>query len=238
MRKPLIGLATGLNKEETYLQVNNGYMRALENAGALPVVLPLTSDQEMLEAMIEQMDGILVTGGGDIDPAAYGELTSNACGPVETLRDAMEIPLIILALQKDKPILGICRGFQSMNVALGGTLYQDLPTDRPQSKLTHRQKQPERFPAHTVDVEEYSLLAEIAGTPFLHVNSLHHQGVKELAPLLRRCAVAPDGLIESFEYPEHPFFLGVQWHPERMWQNDNNSMKIFKAFVEACRIRP
>lgn len=236
MARPLIGLVTGLNKEETYLTVNTGYVRAMEEAGALPVALPLTEDEAELSEIVAQMDGLLFTGGGDIDPALYGEYTLPACGGIDTLRDGMELALARLAARSDKPVLGICRGFQVLNVALGGTLYQDIPSQLP-AAMAHRQKQPERFPAHPVEAAEGTLLREIAGTDVFRVNSLHHQAVKDLAEGLVCNACAPDGVIEAASLPAHPWFLGVQWHPERLWQNDDISMKIFRAFADACRSR-
>ena len=235
MKRPLIGLVTGLNKEETYLIVNNGYVRALEAAGALPVVLPLTADPEELEACIEQMDGILITGGGDIDPECYGEHTLPACGGIDTERDAMEIAIAkLLAIHPEVPTLGVCRGCQVLNVALGGTMYQDIPSQVP-TAIAHRQKQPERYPAHPVDVAAETKLAAIVGAGELRVNSLHHQAIKDVAPSLICTAKAPDGIVEAIEMPAHPFFVGVQWHPERMWKNDAPSLALFRAFVDACR---
>lgn len=237
MSRPLIGLATGLNKEETYLTINNCYMRSLEAAGAMPVVLPLTDDESLLADYLARVDGLLLTGGGDLDPASYGEQTLPACGTIDTLRDAMELPLARMAAKRpDLPMLAICRGAQVLNVALGGSLYQDLPSQT-EARIAHRQKQPDRFPAHPVAVTPGSLLAKIAGAEAFAVNSLHHQAVREPAPALHVCAASPDGVIEAVELPEHPFYLGVQWHPERMWQNDDISMKIFRAFVDACRNR-
>lgn len=234
MAKPLVGLVTGLNKEETYLTVNNHYIRALETAGALPVVLPLTDDMDELAEMVERVDGVCFTGGGDIGPELFGEYTLPACGAIDTTRDAMEIPLArLLADRPDKPTLAVCRGEQVLNTALGGTLYQDIFSQRP-GVIAHRQKHPDRFAAHPVTIVPGTLLASIVGDAPIGVNTLHHQAVKDVSPRLIACATAPDGICEAVELPGHPFYLGVQWHPERMWWVDDKALAIFKAFVAAC----
>lgn len=234
MRKPLIGLTPASNKEETYLMMNNGYMKAIEQAGGLPVVLPMTNDPAILDAYINQLDGFVLTGGADIDPLLYGQQTQNCCGAIDPVRDAMEVPFAQMLAKQDKPVLGVCRGCQVLNVALGGTMYQDLPTNRPESTLAHRQKQPDRFPAHSVDLVDGTLLANILDVSQLMVNSLHHQGIDQIAPSLTACATAPDGLVEAVYLPTHSFFLGVQWHPERMFESDPLSMTLFQTFVQTC----
>lgn len=237
MKRPLIGLVTGLNKEGSYEMVHNGYMQALLACGAMPAALPLTSDPAALADMIDMMDGFLFTGGGDIDPRLFGEQTRDVCGAIDPTRDAMELPLArMLAARPDKPVLGICRGFQVMNVALGGTLYQDLTADAGRSVIAHRQKQPDCYTSHSVTLAQDAILAHIAGSTEISVNSLHHQAVNRLGEGMRATALAPDGIIEAAEFAGHPFYVGVQWHPERLWQNDDISVNIFRIFTNACRI--
>lgn len=236
VKRPLIGLTPHINQEETRLSVNRFFGEALLDAGALPVILPLTSDPAALGALVEAMDGFIFTGGGDIDPRLFGQATRDVCGVISPLRDAMELPLAAMLHDRpDKPVMGVCRGMQAMCVALGGTVYQDIAADCGHIALAHRQKQPEQYPSHEVKVETDTLLHRLTGQDVLPVNSLHHQAVATVPPVMRRCAAAPDGIVEAVESRRHPFYLGVQWHPERLWEKDAASRSLFGALVQACR---
>ena len=220
--------------------------RALQAVGAATAVLAPTAEDASLERYLAAFDGFVVPGGGDIDPALYGEAPHALCGPVEARRDAFERAFLPRIVAAGKPLLGICRGHQMLNVALGGTLWQDLPSQfEPQgapSLLTHRTGEPWSQVAHTVDAAPHTLLARIleraagpearAGLP---VNSLHHQAVRAVAAPLVPSAFSPDGVVEALEIPGARFALTVQWHPEFLWEEDPASRALFAAFVEAAR---
>ncbi len=235
MDKPVIGITPGFRDEEHSLVLNKGYADALLAAGAVPVLLPLTEDPGVLQSCIELCDGFLFSGGPDIDPCLYDEMQLPDCGAISPLRDGMELALAkLLVARDDKPVLGICRGFQVLNVALGGDLYQDLPAQFPHQVLAHRQNQPAWYPSHDVVITMSSLLDMIIHASKIRVNSLHHQAVRRLGRDFVPCAVATDGVIEAAALEHHPFFLGVQWHPERTYQTDDASIALFRAFAEAC----
>lgn len=212
-----------------------GYMEGLLEAGGLPVMLPLTADEDAIAQLAERYDGFLFTGGQDVTPALYGEEALPVCGERCPQRDAMERLLFRAAAERDKPILGICRGLQFINVMLGGTLYQDLPAQRP-SEVNHRQAPPYDSPSHKVELPDGSPLQMLLGTGSITVNSCHHQGVKDLAPALRPMAFAPDGLAEAVFHPGRRFLWAVQWHPEFSRLVDENSRRIFRRFVEAANV--
>jgi putative glutamine amidotransferase len=205
-------------------------MDGIFHAGGLPLILPLTDDEEIIVGIASRFDGFLLTGGQDVSPALYGEQIKPTCGEICELRDRMESLLLCEVLKLDKPIFGICRGLQFLNAALGGTLYQDIPTEL-QSNLKHAQKPPYNTPSHTVSV--WGELAKLLQTTELPVNSIHHQGVKTLSPRLQACAKSPDGLIEAAQMPDKRFVWAVQWHPELALDADS-SRRMFAAFVDGC----
>lgn len=234
-QRPMIGITSGLNDQEKYHVLSRYFMEALCACDALPVMLPLTCDEHLLHAYIDRLDGVLFSGGTDVDPMLFGEYQKPACGSISPLRDAHELALAkMLSVRKDKPVLGVCRGFQVLNIALGGDIYQDISTGFEGEAIAHRQKQPEYYPSHPVAVASGSLLEGITGQQTLMVNSLHHQAVRKIKGW-SACATSPDGIVEAAEMQDHPFFLGVQWHPERLWDRDHASAAIFRAFVDACR---
>jgi len=209
-----------------------GYLQGLLNAGAVPMVLPLTEDKEVLSRLLARCDGLLLTGGQDVAPALYGEVLMACCGETCPQLDGMERHLLRLALEWDLPIFGICRGLQFLNVYLGGTLYQDLPSQR-LTPYQHHQEPPYERPAHPLFLEEGGLLHSLLEVDTLAVNSCHHQGAKVLAPALRLEARSEDGLVEAVSLPGHTFVLGVQWHPELMLA-DPSSIALFSGFAHAC----
>ena len=231
--KPLIGLTPLMDIERDSLWMLPGYMEGVEQAGGLPVMLPLTDDESALRQLAALCDGFLFTGGQDVSPALYGE-EALECVTVCPARDRMETKLLPYALETGKPILGICRGIQLLNAALGGSLYQDLPTQR-RSGTPHRQSPPYDQPRHTDRILPDTPLSALLRRETLPVNSCHHQGIKALAPQLRAMAVAEDGLIEAVWRPVSRFFWAVQWHPEFAFRTDPASAAIFRAFVESCK---
>ena len=234
--RPIIGVTTSLSDDENLMQLNRTYTSALFSAGALPVLLPVTTDPDVIADYASRFDGLLLTGGDDVDPHRFGALQTWACGTVHPLRDEFEIALCCEFVRLRKPILGICRGIQLMNAAFGGTLYQDLQSEVC-GCIAHRQKQLSHYASHPVRLAEGSQLARIYGIPDVTVNSLHHQAIKNVAFDLHVAATAPDSVIEGIEHATLPFCIGVQWHPERLWDQDATAMhaKLFKAFVDACR---
>ncbi|MDO4173953.1 MAG: gamma-glutamyl-gamma-aminobutyrate hydrolase family protein [Eubacteriales bacterium] len=234
MNQPImIGVTPLYDTQRDSVWMVPGYLNGILDAGGIPIILPLTSNMTKLRALFDSVDGILFTGGQDVDPASYGEAVRQGCGELCKQRDAMEEELLRLCRIKKKPAYGICRGIQFFNAMLGGTLYQHIPDELP-GAVEHHMKPPYDRVAHTVTVERDSLLYHILGRNEIGVNSYHHQGVKELAPSLTASAWAPDGLIEAIEDRRHPFFLATQWHPEFFWEKDDSSRRLFHAFVRAC----
>lgn len=233
---PLIGLIPLWDEHKNSYWMLPGYMNGVLRAGGVPVMLPLTDAEAVLSQLAEQCDGFLFTGGQDVDPALYGEEKQQVCGACCSARDAMESRLLKMVLEADKPVLGICRGIQFLNVELGGSLYQDIPTGV-ETKEEHRQKPPYDMPSHRVFLESGSPLAELLGREEIEVNSCHHQAVKRVADGLTVMAKAPDGLAEAVWMPEKSFVWAVQWHPEFFDGKDESSNRIFAAFVEAARKR-
>ena len=235
MRKPFIGIVPLVDSERESYWMLPGYMKGIEEAGGIPVMLPLTSDRKVLEQMVNTFDGFLFSGGHDVDPSVYDETPTEQCAQCCPDRDAMEIILLQMVLEKDKPALGICRGLQFINAVLGGKLYQDLPTEHP-SDILHRQPAPYDRPIHNVSLIKGTPLYNLLEKETLPVNSCHHQAVKTLAPDLQAMAYSEDGLVEAACMPDKRFVWAVQWHPEFSYQSSEDSRNILKAFVSAgCR---
>lgn len=232
--KPLIGVVPLYDDEKESYWMLPGYMQGIEAAGGIPVMMPMTADNDTLSQLVTLVDGILLTGGHDVSPALYGEAKSTACGEPCVLRDEMEPKLLDLALAADKPVFGICRGIQLLNAALGGTLYQDLPTEYP-SGVDHHMTPPYDRVVHSVRILPNTPLAALVGKETLGVNSYHHQAVKALSDKLLPAAYSEDGLVEAAYMPDKRFVLAVQWHPEFSYRTDADSKKLLAAFVAAAR---
>jgi len=242
--KPLIGLTTERFSSGYFAQPDQNvqgtlhtYIEAVLGAGGLPVLIPLTVTGDDLRELYQRLDGVLLPGGCDIDPAHFGETRSPQLGAVDVERDRSELSVAQLALADGKPLLGVCRGMQVMNVALGGTLYQDLPSEYPAALERHAhpvKEFPREHLAHPVRVAEDSRLARVLGAPMVQVNSRHHQAIKQVGAGLVVVAQAPDGVIEGVEKPDHPFALGVQWHPENL-QAMPEMKRLLVKFVEAAQ---
>ena len=208
------------------------YLKGIEQAGGTPVVLPLTENRDVLDVILPHCSGLLVTGGQDVDPARYGQQMLPECGKLDLELDGMEAILCDWALERDIPILAVCRGIQFLNIHCGGTVYQNLPTQRP-GPINHSQEPPYDIPVHSVTVMENSFLATLTGAGELQVNSFHHQAVDEVAPGFEVDATSPDGLVEAIHLPGKRFVLGVQWHPE-FFPEQEWAKGIFNGFVRAC----
>jgi putative glutamine amidotransferase len=244
--RPLIGVPTqtlqaidGIPDDLPHSWVmNHRYLTALAATGAAPVLVPLLAgDDAALRAIYDALDGVFIAGGVDVDPSSYDEPRADACGRTDPDRDAVEIRFTQWARADGKPLLGVCRGLQIMNVAAGGSLYQDCATEFAGS-IKH-----DYFPnaghardylAHTVHVDPGTRLHDIFGADEVQVNSMHHQGLARIADDLTVSATAPDGLIEALEATDHPFAVGVQWHPEMLVDTDSGTRRLFEAFVAAA----
>lgn len=228
-RKPLIGVVPLVDYVRESYWMLPGYFEGLEHAGAIPLMLPLAAGGADVRQLVRELDGLLFTGGHDVDPALYGQA---ARGGDEYCpeRDRLESSLLHAAIEADLAVLGICRGIQFMNAALGGTLYQDLPTQLP-SGVEHHMSAPYARTVHDVELLEGTPLRQLLGVERLAVNSYHHQGVHAVAPCLQPMAVAPDGLVEAVCLPGRRFVWAVQWHPEFMPVDDAPSAALFAAFV-------
>jgi putative glutamine amidotransferase len=218
--------------------MNERYYSAVASAGGAPVLIPLLDkDLQALRAVYDVLDGVLIPGGVDMDPTHFGEEPHPKLGRVDEARDFVEMQLTRWAIADRKPLLGLCRGLQVINVTLGGSLYQDLEEQLPES-IKH-----DYFPtygftrdhlAHEVQVAAGSRLRDVLDRDSITVNSMHHQGIKQLAPSLVASAVAPDGLVEAVELPDSPFCVGVQWHPEVFEMANPDTRRVFEEFIAAA----
>lgn len=233
---PIIGITanqTANSYDQLVVQLAQAYVDAIAQAGGVPVIIPSSLAQGGWEMLYAHLDGVLFSGGGDIGVERFAGEPHPRVDDVEPDRDSVELSLLHAAAAGGKPFLGICRGCQLVNVALGGTLYTHLPDQLP-GALDHAYPGNKRTVlVHEVQIEEGTLAANVLDEPIVHVNSHHHQGLKDIAPDLRIAGRAPDGLVEAVELPEHPFGLAVQWHPE--WLTAQQSTRnLFRRFVQAA----
>jgi putative glutamine amidotransferase len=243
-RRPIIGIPTQTLEEipdelPRCWVMSQQYVRVLVTAGALPWIIPLIqNDATTLRGIYDQLDGLFLPGGVDLHPSAYDERPNDLCGRTDPARDEIELSLTRWALEDGKPLLAVCRGIQVVNVAAGGTVHQDLASQLPgaikHDYFPRRGQYTRDLLAHEVEVAEGSRLASLLGASTVQVNSMHHQGIKRLAPRLRPTAYAPDGLIEGLESPNGHFLLGVQWHPEALVERDPRMHRLFTAFIQAA----
>lgn len=232
--KPMIGVLPLYDCQKNSYWMLPGYFEGILAAGGIPVMLPLLSAEEDLTMLTDSMDGFLFTGGQDVDPEIYQKTVLEWCKEIYSPRDEMEVRLLKQVITKDKPILGICRGLQLMNSALGGSLFQDISQEMKRDlKVLHLQHHNYEFPIHDVKIERDSLLYKILQEDCIRVNSIHHQGISDLSPQVKASACSEDGLIEAIEIREMTFGLAVQWHPEFLFQKDSHALNLFKALVAA-----
>jgi putative glutamine amidotransferase len=227
---PLIGITTSDRNEQRRFSLAAAYVDAIRRAGGMPVMLP--PGETHLAQLLKRLDGIIMSGGGDVDPALYGGSQHEAIYMIEPERDRSEIELTQQLVKMELPMLNICRGVQVLNVALGGTLIEHLP-DEVGEDITHRAIPPGAT-RHEVKIEPDSRLAEIIGQTEVMIASWHHQALRQAAPHLRVVARAADGTIEAVEMPDHPWLIGVQWHPELTAIDDPAQQRLFDDLVEAA----
>ncbi|WP_307992158.1 gamma-glutamyl-gamma-aminobutyrate hydrolase family protein [uncultured Clostridium sp.] len=243
MKKPIIGISSGVFSEMasseyfsyTYCRVDIAYINSVIKAGGVPVILPITSNEEAIEEQVKILDGIILSGGPDPNPLLFDEEPSEKLGTICVERDDFEMKLINAANKHKKPMLGICRGIQILNIFFGGTLYQDICYAEG-TQLKHFQSTSLGALTHTIDIEEDSFLYDILGNKTV-TNSYHHQSINKIASDFKLTASSRDGIIEAIEkIDDDSFIIGVQFHPEIMANTDHeNGLKIFEAFVSACK---
>ena len=230
--KPMIGVTTELDSER-YAKLEYPYVKAIEACGGIPLILPYACEEATLERLIELCDGFFFTGGHDIDPARYGETVKETCGARQYHRDDVEFRLFEKVKHTNKPLLGVCRGAQFLNVALGGTLYQDIPSEVV-TTVAHRQSEEKFCPSHEVQIVEDTPLYALQGRDRMPANSFHHQAVKTLGGGLNVMAKAADGVIEAVYHTGERYIRAYQWHPERLMDVSRENRAIFVDFIKAC----
>ena len=241
--RPVVGITCSLTAssigDSIYTLERNiiarDYSRAIEYAGGTPLLIPHVGDIECINQYLGVLDGLVLSGGGDIDPLLFGQEPHQNLGSVDRVRDEMELQLTQKALDQDLPILAICRGIQMLNVAAGGTIYQDITAEMPQPTLRHSQSGAGWYASHTIDIISESRLFQIFDSPTARVNSFHHQAVREIGEGFIATAKAKDNVIEAIESPTRRFALGVQYHPEMMWEHHPEVLNLFTAFLKACQ---
>ena len=234
--KPLIGITTNRSAnmyDQPTIMLMQSYVNAVMQAGGVPVLIPSLIAEDGWDMAYSRLDGILFSGGGDISLDYFHGDPHPRIDDVDLQRDAIELKFVQAAASDGKPFLGICRGCQVVNVALGGTLYTHIPDQVPHALDHDYPGNKRRVLVHEVKIEEGTRIAEIYGEPIIKVNSLHHQGLKDIPPSLRVAGHSPDGLVEAVELPDHPFGIAVQWHPE--WLTEQEATRnLFRRFVQAA----
>ena len=232
---PVIGIS-GAHASDGATQVNSAYIKSVLRAGGVPVVLPVNDNPEVLKRMIASVDALMMTGGEDVNPYQYLEEPLPLLESINPERDAFDILLVKLAVERKIPVLGICRGHQVMNVAFGGTLYQDIPSQIRTGVIKHRQQAPAWYGTHRVQLDENSALAKILGKTTVMTNSFHHQAVKDVAPGFVVTGRTSDGVVEAMEMKGNPRVFSVQFHPEAPTERGLDELfPIFTCFVALAR---
>lgn len=233
--KAIIGIVASMEVNTDRYHVSLDHITAITRAGGIPIVLPYTKQLGQVKKYLELIDGLYLIGGDDLDPDYYGKEPIPELGPVLPERDEFEIKMTEQALAAGKPFLGVCRGAQILNVAMGGDMYQDIQAEYDTTQLQHTQKAPKEHGSHHVNILKGSRLHQLTKRTTLKVNSWHHQANKSISPGYQVVAQANDGIIEAIESKESLFVLGVQWHPEIMAGHDDlASIRIYQGFIQAC----
>lgn len=234
--KPIIGITSSMEIDEAGYKVDNNNVKAISQTGGLPVMLPYLLAEGDTDQIADQIDGLYLTGGYDIDPTLFGEEPHPNLGTIIPSRDTFEMALIKRVLDLGKPILAVCRGCQILNIAVGGDMYQDIYSQLDRDLLQHNQKAAGSHASHFVNVLKGSLLHRLTGVERLKVNSWHHQANRNVSDSFQVSGKANDGVIEAIESSAHSFVLGLQWHPEQLVAaNDTSSLKIYQGFITSCQ---
>ena len=234
--KPIIGLCSSYEKDEENDRIflNREYLDAIRHFGGMPLVIPAEAGEDEQAFLLSQCDGLVLTGGNDITPSLYGEEVLNDTVVPAPERDRGEPRLCDIAMARNLPILGICRGIQILNVHFGGTLYQDIPAQY-DTPVNHSMEKPYHRTCHDCTVLPGTPLQTLLGVDRIQVNSHHHQAVKDLAPGFQVMGRCSDGIVEAMWKPDARFLWAVQWHPEKIWDIEESSAKLFEAFITACK---
>lgn len=234
--KPVIGLTSQYEHlvGRKMIKMNNTYVNAVVQSGGIPIVLPIIKELSDVEKYLDLVDGLILTGGGDVSSILFGEEPLKEVDTICLSRDNMEIQLFKKAYERNIPVLGICRGLQVINIALGGTLYQDINVQVPNA-IGHMCSYNIHQGYHTINILEDSMLNSIFGTDKLIVNSQHHQSIKDLGKDLKISSTTIDGIVESIESSNEKWIIGTQFHPEVMIESDNRFLEIFISFMKACK---
>ena len=230
--QPIIGILTAIDDERTTTLLCS-YAQAIEKSGGVPLLLPYVENDGVIDQFVSVCDGFFFTGGKDIEPSRYGKERIPTCGIIQKYRDELEFKVFAKAFQTQKPILGVCRGAQVINVALGGTLYQDIPSQLP-TEIAHRQSEAKNKPSHEVKILKNTPLYALIGKERMQANSFHHQAINKLGRGLEIMALADDGVIEAVYLIGKRYLNAYQWHPERLCETDGENKKIFDDFIQNC----
>ena len=234
--KPIIGITSAYCYDKNISSINTNYSKAIISSGGLPIILPITNNKKILNELLIKCNGLLFTGGPDLDAVHYNENNLEYSGEISPIRDFEELYLAKKCLKINKPILGICRGIQVINIAAKGNIYQDIYKELPNKILIkHYQTAPKWYATHDIFIQKQSKLFECFLLESIKVNSFHHQSIKDVAPFFNITAIAPDGIIEAIEHTSHVFAVGVQWHIEHMYKKDASSLSLFQLFIEKCK---
>ncbi len=236
-KKPLIGITSTQEKGDNppNYQIGKHYVKGVAKAGGIPVILPLLQEENEIKEMAKNLDGLLISGGVDMDPMIFAEEPHPKLGRVDPERDYFEKTILESFMEQGKAVFGICRGCQIINLVLGGTIYQDITAQIDKDLIKHSQNAPRWHATHSIEIEKGTLLEKIFSGNSAKVNSYHHQAVKEPAPGFIVSARAKDGVIEAIESKDNQFLVGVQWHPEHLWEKDEKTFKLFQMFVNQAR---
>ena len=232
-KKPIIGILSSINTDKDTVG-KYSFSHVMEKYGALPMFFPYLEDDDAIIELANLCSGFVFTGGGDVDPKYYGEEASPLCGTTNPFRDTLEFKVFKLAYRDRKPIMGICRGSQVINVALGGTLYQDIPSEF-NTDILHRQTEPSNLPSHSIMIKKGTPLYDMIGEEEMQVNSTHHQCVKKLGDGLEIMAMSKDGITEATYLVGNSYIRAYQWHPERLYENFEHHSLLFMDFVNECK---
>lgn len=236
--RPIIGITPSVENGENIYFINADNAKAITAAGGTPIILPLLESKDDIENAVQIIDGLYLSGGNDVDPTLFDEEPHPQLGIVDPKRDKFESAIIREVLKLNKPILGVCKGCQMLNIVGGGDMYQDIYSQIEGNLLQHNQNAPSDHGSHFVEVLEGSLLHQLVGLNKIKVNSRHHQANRKMGENFIVSGKASDGVVEAIESKQHPFVLGLQWHPENMVAvQDEVSQKIYKGFINACRSR-
>ncbi len=234
--KPVIGITAAFDFDKSVSNLRDDYYEAIIQCGAVPVIIPVTENKSVWVEYLDLCDGLVLSGGPDVDAEYFGQSNMPYAKEISPIRDSMELYLAQQAIAADLPVLGICRGIQVINIAAGGSIFQDIYTENNSCKtlIQHSQKAPRWFQIHRVDIIEPSCLFVVFGRDTIRVNSFHHQAVSDVAPGFVVNAYSEDGIIEAISCESKKFILGVQWHPENLWRRDRAHLKLFERLVAVC----